>query len=142
MKTTAMKTGTKAKASQYEALFKRFPLRPIENDETNDKAAEICDELTDRLNELTKDERDYLEVLSDLIIKYESKWDDDATTMEPAELIRYLMEHNGLSQKDLVPELGSEGRVSEFLNKKRPLSKDQALALSRRFSLRLEALLK
>ncbi len=33
----------------YQNLIKRFPLRPIRNDEQNDRAAEICDSLTDRL---------------------------------------------------------------------------------------------
>lgn len=48
---------------------------------------------------------------------------------------------SSLAQKDLVSEFGSESRVSEFLNGKRDLSKEQAISLAKRFSLRLEALL-
>jgi hypothetical protein len=48
-----MKTTTRI----YEKLIKRFPLRPIRNDEDNDAAAKICDELTDRLDALSDEER-------------------------------------------------------------------------------------
>jgi HTH-type transcriptional regulator/antitoxin HigA len=125
----------------YETLIKRFPLRPIRNDKDNDKAAEVCDELLDRFGTLSSDEKDYLEVLSDLVFRYESNWDNELPKMSPRELIQYLMKQNGLAQKDLLSELGSESRVSEFLNGKRDLSKEQAISLAKRFSLRLEALL-
>jgi hypothetical protein len=55
-------------------IARRFPLRPIPNDEHNNRAAEICDLLTDRIDLLSQAERDYLEVLTDLIAKYESRW--------------------------------------------------------------------
>jgi HTH-type transcriptional regulator/antitoxin HigA len=134
---TSMKTTTKA----YEKLIKRFPLRPIRTDEDNDAAAEICDELTDRLDTLSDEQKDYLEILSDLIIKYESKWNDELPPMPPRKLLLYLLDHNNLARKDLVPEFGSESRVSEYLSGKRDLSKEQAKALSKRFSIRLDALL-
>jgi HTH-type transcriptional regulator/antitoxin HigA len=134
---TSMKTTTRI----YEKLIKRFPLRPIRNDEDNYAAAGICDELTDRLDALSDEEKDYLEILSDLIVKYESKWNDELPQMPPRKLLLYLLEHNNLARKDLVPEFGSESRVSEYFSGKRDLSKDQAKALSKRFSIRLDALL-
>lgn len=121
----------------YARLIKRFPLRPIRDDEHNDRAAEICDSLTDRLESLTPAERDYLEVLSDLIVKYESRWNDEVSTMNPRELVQYLMEHNGLAQKDLVSEFGSPSRVSEFLKGERRLSLEQAKKLAERFALNI-----
>ena len=125
----------------YKKLIKRFPLRPIRNDEQNDQAAEICDSLTDRIGSLTQAEQDYLEVLTDLVLKYESCWEDDAASMSPRELIQYLMEQNGLSQKDLVPEFGSPSRVSEFLKGERRLSLEQAKRLADRFKLTIAALI-
>ena len=123
----------------YEKLTRRFPLRPIRDDKQNDLAAEICNSLTDRLDELTPAERDYLEVLSDLIVKYESRWDDEIATMSPREVVEYLMEQNGLAQVDLVPEFGSRSRVCDFLNGKRRLSLEQARRLSERFKLEIRA---
>ncbi len=150
MKNTAKKTGkskTQPKLTrvlsdqqEYENLCKTFPLRPIRNDKQNYRAAEVCDTLTCRLDNLSKAEEDYLDVLSDLIIKYESKW-DDALPMTPAELIQSLMEDNNLAQKDLIPELGSASRVSEFLKGDRKLSKEQAKRLAKRFCLKIEALI-
>ncbi len=124
----------------YE-LVRRFPLRPICNDKENDRAAEVCGGLTDKIDSLSKAEQDYLEVLTDLIIKYESRWDNEITDMNPREMIEYLMEQGNLSQNDLIPQFGSASRVSEFLKGKRGLSTQQAKNLSKRFKLKLSAFL-
>jgi HTH-type transcriptional regulator / antitoxin HigA len=124
----------------YQELVRRFPLRPIRNDRENDRAADICDGLTDRIGKLTPAERDYLEVLSDLIVKYETRWDDEIGEMSPREIIEYLMEQNSLAQKDLVFEFGGASRVSEFLSGERSsLSLEQAKKLAKRFSLNIAA---
>lgn len=125
----------------YEKLIKRFPLRPIRDDEQNDLAAEICDSLTDRMGELSQSELDYLEVLSDLILKYESKWDSDLPKMSPRNLIEYLMNQNDLSQKDLVSEFGAPSRVCEFLAGERRLSLEQAKRLAKRFRIDINRLI-
>ncbi len=41
---------------------------------------------------------------------------------DPIDAIEYLMERLGLSRRDLEPYVGSRARVSEILNRKRPLS--------------------
>lgn len=125
----------------YDKLIKRFPLRPIRGDEQNELAAEICDALVERDVSLNQAERDYLEVLTVLIVKHESKWDDECAEMSPRELVQYLMAENDLSQKDLVPEFGSPSRVSEFLKGERKLSLEQAKRLALRFGLGIAALL-
>lgn len=125
----------------YEKLVKQFPLRPIRTEEQNDQAAIICDSLTTRINKLSQAERDYLEVLTDLIAKFELRWDDETSDMNPRELIGYIMQQNDLTQADLVTEFGSASRASEFLNGKRKLSLSQAVKLSRRFKLELTALI-
>ena len=66
-------------------------------------------------------EGDELEVLALLIEKYE----DDHYPMppsDPIEAIKFRMDQQGLTQKDLEPFIGSSGRVSEVLNRKRKLS--------------------
>jgi HTH-type transcriptional regulator/antitoxin HigA len=41
---------------------------------------------------------------------------------EPIEAIKFLMEQNSLSRKDPEPYIGTSGRVSEVLSKKRSLT--------------------
>ena len=48
----------------------------------------------------------------------------------PAEMLGYLMETRGRSAKDLLPVLGTRGRVSEVLSGKRAISKEQAKRLA------------
>jgi len=52
---------------------------------------------------------------------------------EPVDVLRFLLEQNGLSQRDIAPELGSESTVSLVLSGKRQLNRDHIARLSRRF---------
>jgi HTH-type transcriptional regulator/antitoxin HigA len=126
---------------EYFQLMKRFPLRPIRNDEQNMLAAEICDSLTERLELLSPAEKDYLEVLTELILAYESKWNDENANLAPRELLLSLMKQNGFAQKDLISEFGSASRVSEFLSGERRLSLEQAKKLALRFRLKIATLI-
>lgn len=66
-------------------------------------------------------EGDELEVLALLIEKYE----DEHYPMppsDPIEAIKFRMDQQGLTPRDLEPYIGPSGRVSEVLNRKRPLS--------------------
>ena len=50
------------------------------------------------------------------------KYDDEhyaVPASEPIEAIKFLMEQNSLSRKDLEPYIGTSGRESEVLSKKR-----------------------
>ena len=71
--------------------------------------------------EIDSPEGDELEILALLIEKYE----DEHYPMppsDPIEAIKFLMAQQGLTPRDLEPFLGSSGRVSEVLNRKRKLS--------------------
>jgi HTH-type transcriptional regulator/antitoxin HigA len=64
---------------------------------------------------------DRLEVLVTLVEVYEEKH-HPIDPPDPIEAILHHMESQGLSRRDLEPLLGSRGRVSEILNRRRPLS--------------------
>jgi HTH-type transcriptional regulator/antitoxin HigA len=66
-------------------------------------------------------EGDRLEVLTTLVEAYEDKH-YSIPLPDPIEAIKYYMESRGLSRRDLEPYIGRRGRVSEILNRKRPLS--------------------
>jgi HTH-type transcriptional regulator/antitoxin HigA len=52
--------------------------------------------------------------------------------VSPVAMLRFLMEQHALAQSDL-PELGSQGVVSEILRGKRELNLRQIKALAERF---------
>jgi HTH-type transcriptional regulator / antitoxin HigA len=63
-----------------------------------------------------------MEILVSFIEAYEHKH-FPIGVVDPVETIKFRMEQQGLTQKDLEPSyIGSSGRVSEVLNRKRQLS--------------------
>lgn len=72
-----------------------------------------------------------VDYLGDLIAEYEAK-DKMPPAATGAEALRYLMQRDNLRQVDL-PELGSQGVVSELLSGRREFNVRQAKALAERF---------
>ena len=66
-------------------------------------------------------EGDKLDVLVTLVEAYEEKH-YLIPAPDPIEAILHQLDSQGLSRQDLEPYLGSRARVSEVLNRKRPLS--------------------
>jgi HTH-type transcriptional regulator/antitoxin HigA len=57
------------------------------------------------------------------------------------EAITYYLESRGLSRRDLEPYLGSRARVSEVLNRKRPLTLDMIRRLHANLGISAEVLI-
>jgi HTH-type transcriptional regulator/antitoxin HigA len=85
-------------------------------------------------------EADLLEVLSILADDYENKHYPIGPP-DPVEAIKYKMEENDLTAADLIPYLGSRSRVSEVLNRKRPLTFIMAKKLFKGLNISPETLL-
>src|SRR6266849_25064 len=66
-------------------------------------------------------EGDRLDVLGTLIDAYETEH-FPMDPPDPIEAIRFRMEQQGLTRKDLEPIIGTRTRVAEVLNRKRGLS--------------------
>jgi HTH-type transcriptional regulator/antitoxin HigA len=64
---------------------------------------------------------DRLDVLATLIDAYETEH-YPMEPPDPVEAIKFRMEQQGLSRKDLEPFIGTRTRVAEVLNRKRSLS--------------------
>jgi len=64
---------------------------------------------------------DRLDVLLVLVEDYESKH-HPIDSPDPIEAIKFRMEQMNLTRKDLESMIGSRGRVTEVINRKRPLS--------------------
>lgn len=94
-------------------------IKPIRNDDDM-RAAFRRLELVYQAQDGTQ-EADEMEILVTLIEAYEHKH-FPIGDVDPVEAIKFRMEQQGLTQKDLEPFIGSSGRVSEVLNRKRRLS--------------------
>lgn len=86
------------------------------------------------------EEFDTLEVLSTLVEKYEEEH-FPMDLPSPAEAIRFRMEQEALSARDLVPYIGSRAKVSEILSGKRPLTLQMIRALHEHLGVPAEVLL-
>ena len=85
-------------------------------------------------------EGDQLEVLTTLVEAYEEKH-YSIPKPEPIEAILYHMESHGLTRRDLEPYIGSRARVSEVLNRKRPLSMEMIRNLHKGLGIPAETLI-
>ena len=94
-------------------------IRPIKTDADYEAALAEIERLFDASPGTPEGDR--LELLTTLVEAYEDKH-YDIPAPDPVEAILYHMESRGLTRKDLEPHVGSRARVSEILNRKRPLT--------------------
>lgn len=86
-------------------------------------------------------EGDRLDVLATLIDAYEAK-NHPMDPPDPIEAIRFRMEQQGLSRKDLEPIIGPRNRVAEVLNGKRKLSIEMIRKLHEHLGIPAEVLIR
>lgn len=85
-------------------------------------------------------EADQLEVLSMLVEAYE-KSAFPIQAPDPVDFLGYIMETRGLTRKDLEPHIGPRGRVSDILNRVRPLTLEMIRRLASGLGLPAEVLI-
>jgi HTH-type transcriptional regulator/antitoxin HigA len=120
--------------TDYAGLVGLFPPRPIHDKADLANATEIIDAMAG--HDLTPDQEDYLDVLSDLVAKYEearSPLRRKRTT--PLERLRYVVEQAGMTASDLGRLLGNRGLGSLILRGRRQLSKTHIRILAEHFLL-------
>lgn len=94
-------------------------IRPIKTEADYDAALAEIATLMDA--EPGTPECDKLEVLATLVEAYESAH-YELPPPDPIDALAYYLESRGLSRKVLEPYIGTRARVSEILNRKRPLT--------------------
>lgn len=107
-------------------------VKPLHTPEDHAWALRELDALWDKATPGTPDGERF-EVLSTLIDTYEREH-TPVLPPTPVEAIKFRMEQQGLSPRDLLPIFGTSARVSEVLTCKRGLS----LAMIRQLNARLE----
>ncbi|WP_321995575.1 helix-turn-helix domain-containing protein [Draconibacterium orientale] len=106
---------------------------------TEEQYNNYCNILENLILEASPALDDEIELLTLLI----EKWDSEHSTfndLDPVQLIRSLMEENGLKAVGLTKLLGlSKGTVSKILNYQKGLSKETIRKLSENFQITQEA---
>jgi len=119
-------------ANPAEMIAQGAP-RVIHNDVELETYTDALFQLT-ALDSPTLSEEDAIELLTLLIERYEREHfripAADAQTV-----VRFLLEQQHLTQRDLIPQFGTESAVSMFLAGKRKLTLKQVKRLSERFRL-------
>lgn len=113
-------------------------LKPIKSQEQYKEYLRIIDSLIDC--EEGSSEEETLELVSILVEDYEAKH-YHIEAPDPIEAIKIKMEEDGLKKKDLVEYFGSASRVSEVLNRKRPLTLEMIRKIHRGMGISAETLL-
>lgn len=84
---------------------------------------------------------DRLDVLATLIEVYETKH-YPMDPPDPVEAIKFRMEQQGLTRKDLEPIFGTRNRTSEILNRRRGLSIEMIRQLHERLGISADVLIR
>jgi HTH-type transcriptional regulator/antitoxin HigA len=94
-------------------------LKPIHNDDDYTAALRAIDRLWDATDGTP--EADTLEILVTLVETYE-RGRYELPPPDPIDALEYFLETRGWTRKELEPYIGSRGRVSEIMGRKRPLT--------------------
>ena len=114
-------------------------LKPIRNEADYDAALEEVGRLWGAKSGTP--DGDKLDVLATLIDAYEAKH-HPIDPPDPVEAIRFRMEQQGLTRKDLEPMIGPRNRVADVLNRKRGLSIDMIRQLHDGLGISAEVLIR
>ena len=100
----------------------------------NDAELEAYTNALFQLTALESPSREAIELLTLLVERYEQEH-YSIPAADPASVVRFLIEQQNLTQRDLIPQFGSESAVSMFLAGQRNLTIEQVRKLSTRFKL-------
>ena len=107
--------------------------RVIHNDTELEAYTDALFQLT-ALEKPSRSEVEAIELLTLLVERYEQEH-YSIPAADPVSVVRFLIEQHNLTQRDLIPQFGSESAVSMFLAGQRNLTIEQVRKLSTRFKL-------
>ena len=119
-------------ANPVEMIAQGAP-RVIHNDRELAAYTEALFKLT-ALENPSPSEAQAIELLTLLVDQYEQAH-YSVPAADAVSVVRFLIEQRGLTQRDLIPQFGSESAVSMFLRGQRKLTLEQVRKLSARFKI-------
>jgi HTH-type transcriptional regulator/antitoxin HigA len=151
MKMTRTTTNLKTKAGslipafdekKYKKLLRRTMPVVIQPEAEYERSIEEINRLMSKgiSSGLEPEEDRFLMLLVKLVKDYE-KEKHPIPSLPPHEVLQYLMEEEGIKQKDLLHIFKSNGITSEVVNGKRSISKAQAKSLAEYFNVSVELFL-
>jgi len=132
-------TGTINNTKYAEILATALP-RKIETETENERVLKIVESLMSKGEDnLSPEEETLLVLLAELVEDFEEKaYPEVGSSSTPRDVLAFLMDQQGLKQKDLVDIFSSSGTISQVLNGAREISKAQAKALAAKFRVSVE----
>ena len=119
---------------RYAKLLAKAAPRVIRTEEEHARALATVESLMEKgERNMTPEEGELLDLLTNLIRDYEAATYPPREKSRPHDMVAFLLQQRGLSQKDLWPVVGSKSRVSEILAGKRSITKEQARNLAEFF---------
>lgn len=120
-----------------------FQLKPIRTEADYQAALKAAEAFFDAADEPSPDSEEgaAFDALLTLIEAYECKH-YPVDQPDPVEAIKFRMEQQGLTAKDLAPMIGQTNRVYEVLARKRPLSLTMIRNLHRGLGIPAETLIR
>lgn len=137
IKTNGKVIAKKVNREKYGSLLADALPTVIRTKAENDYYLAIVEKLMLKEATLSKDETALLDLLTLLIETFERKH-YQIKKSEPRAILNELIATNRLKQSDLLPVFGTKGRVSEVVNGKRAISKEQAKKLASFFHVSAE----
>jgi HTH-type transcriptional regulator/antitoxin HigA len=114
-------------------------IKPIKTERDYDNVMKQIDGLMDAQYNTPRGD------LLDVLVTLAQAWEEKHHAIEapdPIEAIRFAMESRGLDRQDLEPYIGSRARVSEVLNRKRPLTLPMIRRLHRGLGIAADVLIR
>ncbi len=126
--------------TKYAEILATALPRKIETETENERVLKIVENLMSKGEDnLSPEEETLLVLLSELIEDFEEKtYPEVGNSSTPRDVLAFLMDQQGLKQKDLVNIFSSSGTISQVLNGAREISKSQAKALAAKFHVSAE----
>ncbi len=125
----------------YSELAALHMPRPIHDEADLDNIIEIVDRLA-VLKRPTRDQRDYLELLTTLVEKYEQDHHPiDTSHLTPLDRLKFLLDGHGMNASDLGRLLGQREVGSKILSGSRALSKTHIRKLTEHFGVSADTFL-
>ena len=116
----------------YAQCVAAFPLRPVHDEVDYDNALEVAESLVG-LSDLNDDQADYLDVLTDIIQKYEAQRHFIGGGGAPLDALTRILKEQSMTGSDLGRLLGNRRLGWAILRGKRQLSKAHIRILADQF---------
>ena len=119
--------------TSYEGLVRLHMPRPIHDEIELENATELIDLMAG--HDLSADQEDYLDLLSDLVARYEEDASPIGKGASPSDVLAWLIEEHDMSVTELGKLLGDRSLGTRMLSGERSLSKSHIKILAKHFKI-------